>query len=143
MFVLFESEATNLRPSSSVRPDPNGVTDVFLWNGRSGNVSLESRDSTNHYLPAASHAPVTSSRGNYVLFEGGNPQEPSKPQPAPAPPKSPLQPLICLINPNAAECKPAPTEPAPDDNEPQGTEPSSPMPPASAPQLFVRYLGPQ
>ncbi|MFL5894285.1 MAG: hypothetical protein ACJ76Z_04125, partial [Thermoleophilaceae bacterium] len=54
LFVLFESDATNFRPSATVRPDRNGVTDVFLWNGRSGNVSLESRDSQNHYLPAPS-----------------------------------------------------------------------------------------
>ena len=44
-FVLFDSDATNLRPSASVRPDSNGVRDVFLWNRPTGNVSLESRDS--------------------------------------------------------------------------------------------------
>lgn len=144
LFVLFESDATNLRPSGHSRPDGNGVTDVFLWNGRSGNVSLESRDSNNHYLPAPSGAPVTSSRGNYVLFEGGNPKKSKPPPPPPPPPQQgPFDPVICLVNPQAAQCQPTKREPPPPDKEPQGTEPSSPMPPGSVPQLFVRYLGPQ
>ncbi|MFL5896282.1 MAG: hypothetical protein ACJ76Z_14365, partial [Thermoleophilaceae bacterium] len=144
LFVLFESDATNFRPSATVRPDRNGVTDVFLWNGRSGNVSLESRDSQNHYLPAPSGAPITSSRGNYVLFEGGNPRKPKPTQPPPPPPpQGPIDPIICIVNPQAAQCQPTKREPPPPDNEPQGTEPSSPMPPTSVPQLFVRYLGPQ
>jgi hypothetical protein len=145
LFVLFESDANNLRPSATVRRDTNGVTDVFLWNGRSGNVSLESRDSQNHYLPASSAAPVTSSRGNYVLFEGGNPRQ-SKPvhQPEPQKPQQgPIDPLICLVNPSRTECQVQKQAPPPPEEEPKGTEPSSPMPAAVAPQLFVRYLGPQ
>jgi hypothetical protein len=72
-FMLFDSEATNLRPSSSVKPDPNGVQDVFLWNAPTRNVSLESRDSDNGYLEAPSQHPATSSRGNYVPFESAYP----------------------------------------------------------------------
>src|SRR3954447_139331 len=72
-FVLFDSEATNLRPSESVKPDPNGVKDVFLWNAPSRNVSLESRDADNGYLSSPSQHPVTSSRGNYVPFESAYP----------------------------------------------------------------------
>jgi TolB protein len=142
-FVLFESDATNFRPSAQVRSDGNGVTDVFLWNGRTGNVSLESRDSSNHYLPAPSGAPVTSSRGNYVLFQGGNPRKTKMPEPPPAVQHGPFDPIICLLNPQAANCQPTRREPPPPDNEPQGTEPNSPMPPGVVPQLFVRYLGPQ
>jgi len=67
-FVLFDSLATNLKPSESVRDDANGVRDVFLWNAPTGNVSLESRDSTNGYLHQHSWGPATSSRGNYVPF---------------------------------------------------------------------------
>jgi hypothetical protein len=67
-FVFFQSLATNLKPSSSVHDDPNGVQDVFLWNRPSGNVSLESRDSENSYLDAPSGSPASSSRGNYVPF---------------------------------------------------------------------------
>jgi hypothetical protein len=72
-FVLFDSEATNLRPSESVKPDPNGVKDVFLWNAPTRNVSLESRDAENGYLSSPSQHPATSSRGNYVPFESANP----------------------------------------------------------------------
>jgi hypothetical protein len=72
-FVLFDSEATNLRPSESVKPDPNGVKDVFLWNAPTRNVSLESRDADNGYLSSPSQHPATSSRGNYVPFESANP----------------------------------------------------------------------
>jgi len=67
-FVLFESDATNLKPSASVRDDANGVRDVFLWNRPTGNVSLESRTSANGYLATPSSGPATSSRGNYVPF---------------------------------------------------------------------------
>jgi hypothetical protein len=67
-FVLFQSLATNLKPSSDVRDDANGVQDVFLWNRPSGNVSLESRDSNNGYLGMRSGSPASSSRGNYVPF---------------------------------------------------------------------------
>ncbi|HEX6713447.1 MAG TPA: hypothetical protein VF066_08675 [Thermoleophilaceae bacterium] len=72
-FVLFDSEATNLRPSESVKPDPNGVKDVFLWNAPTRNVSLESRNAENGYLNSPSQHPATSSRGNYVPFESANP----------------------------------------------------------------------
>jgi hypothetical protein len=72
-FVLFDSDATNLRPSDSVKPDPNGVKDVFLWNAPTRNVSLESRDADNGYLSSPSQHPATSSRGNYVPFESANP----------------------------------------------------------------------
>lgn len=72
-FILFDSDATNLRPSSSVKQDPNGVQDVFLWNAPSRNVSLESRDSANGYLSGPSQHPATSSRGNYVPFESADP----------------------------------------------------------------------
>jgi hypothetical protein len=72
-FILFESDATNLRPSVYVRPDPNGVKDVFLWNAPTRNVSLESRDATNGYLSQPSEDPATSSRGNYVAFESTSP----------------------------------------------------------------------
>lgn len=72
-FILFDSEASNLRPSESVRPDPNGVRDVFLWNAPTKNVSLESRDAENGYIEAPSQNPATSSRGNYVPFESAYP----------------------------------------------------------------------
>jgi hypothetical protein len=72
-FVLFDSEATNMRPSESVKPDPNGVKDVFLWNAPTKNVSLESRNAENGYLNSPSQHPATSSRGNYVPFESANP----------------------------------------------------------------------
>jgi hypothetical protein len=72
-FILFDSEASNLRPSESVKPDPNGVKDVFLWNAPTRNVSLESRDANNGYLSSPSQHPATSSRGNYVPFESANP----------------------------------------------------------------------
>src|SRR3954452_22460594 len=72
-FILFDSEATNLRPSESVKPDPNGVQDVFLWNAPTQNVSLESRNAENGYLNSPSQHPATSSRGNYVPFESANP----------------------------------------------------------------------
>jgi hypothetical protein len=72
-FILFDSEATNLRPSESVKPDPNGVKDVFLWNAPTRNVSLESRNAENGYLSSPSQHPATSSRGNYVPFESANP----------------------------------------------------------------------
>lgn len=68
-FVLFDSDSTVFKPSSSVRDDENGVRDMFLWNAPTSNTSLESRDWDNGYLDQPSHNPVTSSRGNYVLFE--------------------------------------------------------------------------
>jgi hypothetical protein len=72
-FILFDSDATNLRPSEHVHLDPNGVKDVFLWNAPTRNVSLESRDATNGYLSDPSDDPATSSRGNYVAFESLTP----------------------------------------------------------------------
>jgi len=71
-FILFDSEATNMRPSEAVKPDPNGVQDVFLWNAPTRNVSLESRNADNGYLNSPSQHPATSSRGNYVPFESAN-----------------------------------------------------------------------
>jgi hypothetical protein len=79
-FVLFDSDASNMRPSHSVRLDPNGVKDVFLWNAPTLNVSLESRNSENGYLRMPSQDPATSSRGNYVAFESADPTiDPSVP----------------------------------------------------------------
>jgi hypothetical protein len=72
-FILFDSDATNLRPSDHVHLDPNGVKDVFLWNAPTRNVSLESRDAANGYLSDPSEDPATSSRGNYVAFESLTP----------------------------------------------------------------------
>jgi hypothetical protein len=72
-FVLFDSDASNLRPSDAVQSDANGVRDMFLWNAPTQHVSLESRDWDNNYLTAASVNPATSSRGNYVLFESADP----------------------------------------------------------------------
>jgi Tol biopolymer transport system component len=85
-FVLFDSDATNLRPSRAVRADANGVKDVFLWNAPTRNVSLESRDANNGYLHSPSQHPATSSHGNYVAFESGNaPIGPLATQPFPMP----------------------------------------------------------
>ncbi len=44
-FILFDSIATNLKESSGIKDDANGVRDMFLWNRPTGNVSLESRSS--------------------------------------------------------------------------------------------------
>ena len=137
-FVLFDSEATNLKPGPTVRNDPNRVRDVFLWNANTGNVSLESRDSRNGYLTTASHSPATSSRGNYVPFLSDNPPLP----PAdPPPPQEPPPGLLDAIfpkpkrEPPKKEPKPGPAFAA------SGTEPSAPAP--ASPQLYVRYLGPE
>jgi hypothetical protein len=73
-FVLFDSDATNLRESSHIRNDSNGQRDVFLFNRPTGNVSLESRAAPSRlgakggYLGIPSGHPATSSRGNYVAF---------------------------------------------------------------------------
>jgi hypothetical protein len=69
-FVLFSSDATNLLPSTS-HVDPDGVGDVFLWNRPTGNDSLESRLSVDHFMATPSTNPATSSHGNYVAFESG------------------------------------------------------------------------
>jgi hypothetical protein len=71
-FVLFDSAASNLRPTSAPS-DPNGHTrDVFLWNfprGRGyGNVSRESRKGHTGFFNAPSIAPAVSAHGNYVAF---------------------------------------------------------------------------
>jgi hypothetical protein len=71
-FVLFDSAASNLRPTSAPS-DPNGHTrDVFLWNfprGRGyGNVSRESRPQGDDAFNAPSVAPAVSAHGNYVAF---------------------------------------------------------------------------
>jgi hypothetical protein len=73
LFVLFDSDANNLRPSSDVAVDANGVRDMFLWNAPTHHVSLESRDWSNKYLTKASDNPSGSSRGNYVFFESTDP----------------------------------------------------------------------
>ncbi|UGS38941.1 hypothetical protein [Capillimicrobium parvum] len=73
-FVLFDSEASNLKESAAVRSDTNNQRDVFLWNRPTGNVSLESRAAPTSalakgdYLTVASGKPAASSRGNYVAF---------------------------------------------------------------------------
>jgi WD40-like Beta Propeller Repeat len=73
-FVIFDSAATNLRPTSAIHHgDPNGRRrDVFVWNfpparGR-GNVSRESRPGRKGAFRAPSMAPATSAHGNYVAF---------------------------------------------------------------------------
>ncbi|MGH2905204.1 MAG: hypothetical protein ACRDKI_00365 [Solirubrobacterales bacterium] len=73
-FVLFDSDANNLRPSTDVAIDGNGVRDMFLWNAPTRHVSLESRNWENGYLAKASENPASSSRGNYVLFESADKQ---------------------------------------------------------------------
>jgi hypothetical protein len=81
-FILFDSAATNLRPTSAIQHgDPNGTTrDVFLWNfppGRGyGNVSRESRPGRKGAFMAPSVAPAVSAHGNYIAFTctaGGRP----------------------------------------------------------------------
>jgi hypothetical protein len=73
-FIAYDSAATNLRPSYSIRAiDPNGPTrDVYLWNARghggAGNVSRESRPGVKGALNGASVAPSMSSHGNYLAF---------------------------------------------------------------------------
>jgi hypothetical protein len=140
-FVLFDSEATNLRPSESVRPDPNGVRDVFLWNEASGNVSLESRDSLNGYLGAASYNPATSSRGNYVPFESGNPLPLQPPVPPPPPVEPPaVPPIPCEVDTVCDELDEIASR-ASQAGTP--TEPDTLVPSWMVPQVWVRYLGPK
>jgi hypothetical protein len=73
-FIAFDSAATNLRPSYSIREiDPNGSTrDIYLWNARghggAGNVSRESRPGVKGALNGPSVAPAISSHGNYLAF---------------------------------------------------------------------------
>jgi hypothetical protein len=68
-FVLFDSDATNLRPSRDIRYTRNGVQNLMLWNKPTRHVSVESRDHANEYLTGPSENPATSLRGNYVLFQ--------------------------------------------------------------------------
>jgi hypothetical protein len=68
-FVLFDSNATNLRPSRDIRFTRNGVQNLMLWNKPTRHVSVESRDYGNEYLTGPSENPATSLRGNYVLFQ--------------------------------------------------------------------------
>ena len=96
-FVLFDTEASDLRPSGSVRRDPFPDRDVYLWNERSGNVSHEShatRTTRTSSAPRRGRPPT--SRGNYVAFEAGNaipdpvtPDSTPAPTPAPAPAPTP------------------------------------------------------
>jgi Tol biopolymer transport system component len=126
-FVLFDSDATNLRPSRAVRFDANGVTDVFLWNARTRNVSLESRDARNGYLHTPSQHPATSSRGNYVAFESGG-------SAIGMPPATQLLPALPQLP-----------------NIPRAPLPQLPKLPnvpgfsaaAAGQQVYVRYLGPK
>jgi hypothetical protein len=128
-FVLFDSLASNLRPSASVASDDNGVRDVFLWNRPSRNVSLESRNAENGYLDSASQHPASSSRGNYVPFESANPD----------------------IDPTVAHSSAANDPQPPDLVDPDVIAPSGPTveqpgmvgPDPALAQVYLRYLGPQ
>ena len=137
-FVLFDSEATNLKPSASARDDRNGVRDVFLWNANTGNVSLESRDSRNGYLLTAAQAPATSSRGNYVPFLSLNPP---LPPPEAEPPPEPPPGLLDVLFPKPKKDPPRREPPKDPPFAASGTEPSAPAP--ASPQVYVRYLGPE
>ena len=138
-FVLFDSDATNLRPSATVREDRNGISDVFLWNANTGNVSLESRDSQNGYVAGApAHDPATSSRGNYVPFESDAP-----PPELEMPPEEP-QPERNFLDGVADILRPPPPKKPPPEPRPKPTtvyEPGAPAP--ASPQIFMRYLGPE
>jgi hypothetical protein len=131
-FVLFDSMASNLRPSASVSTDDNGVRDVFLWNRPTGNVSLESRNAENGYLDSASQHPATSARGNYVPFESANPF---------------IDPTVAIARSSAAGDGPE----VPDLIDPDVIAPTVPtveVPGLTGPdpgleQVYVRYLGPQ
>jgi hypothetical protein len=74
-FIAFDSAATNLRPSYSIRDvDPNGsVRDIFLWNAPAGkrgagNVSRESRPGPKGSFNGPSTDPALSSHGNFLAF---------------------------------------------------------------------------
>jgi hypothetical protein len=138
-FVLFDSEATNLKPSASVNDDPNGVRDVFLWNRPTGNVSLESRNSENSYLSTPSQHPATSSRGNYVPFESANPAIDLAFQPA----------LIASVSQlggdaaaSSAGVKASAIPSLIDPSEPAATPPA-PGTVQALHQIYLRYLGPK
>jgi hypothetical protein len=71
-FVVFDSAATNLRPTRD-GVDPNGPTrDIFLWNFPPhrgyGNVSRESRPGVQGAFSTPSTGPSMSSHGNYIAF---------------------------------------------------------------------------
>ena len=148
-FVLFDSEATNFKPSVHVKDDPNGVRDVFLWNAPTRNVSLESRDSDNGYLHSPSQAPATSSRGNYVPFESANPviDRPLVARVAPLllglPQRIIARALPGLIPPDALRPGTGPTG-APDLHRLARVAHDGHVPPQPAlQQVYVRYLGPK
>jgi len=73
-FVLFASEATNLRPSRDIRWTRNGHQNMMLWNKPTRHVSVESRNYANEYIDGPSENPSSSLRGNYVLFQSTAPQ---------------------------------------------------------------------
>jgi hypothetical protein len=71
-FVVFDSAATNLRPTRD-GVDPNGPTrDIFLWNFKPSrgwaNVSRESRPGVQGAFSTPSTGPSRSSHGNYIAF---------------------------------------------------------------------------
>lgn len=72
-FVLFNSMATNLRPSRDIRFTRNGHQNMMLWNKPTKHVSVESRNYANKYVDGPSENPSTSLRGNYVLFQSKAP----------------------------------------------------------------------
>ena len=143
-FILFDSEATNMRPSESVRPDPNGVRDVFLWNAPTRNVSLESRDAENGYIYSASQHPATSSRGNYVPFESANPLI-DLPLAARVLPKLVEDPdavdLKAVLPPLTSPDIPAPQLPAL--ARPSSNDPVARAAARAGQQVYLRYLGPK
>jgi WD40-like Beta Propeller Repeat len=71
-FVVFDSAATDLRPTRD-GVDPNGPTrDIFLWNFKPSrgyaNVSRESRPGVQGAFSTPSVQPSMSSHGNYIGF---------------------------------------------------------------------------
>ena len=143
-FILFDSEADNMRPSESVRPDPNGVRDVFLWNAPTRNVSLESRNAENGYVFSPSQHPATSSRGNYVPFESANPlidlplAEKVLPQLVEEPDAVDLDAVLPkLTDPNI----PAPQLPVL--ARPSASDPLARAAARAGQQVYMRYLGPK
>lgn len=148
-FVLFDSEATNFKPSEAVRDDRNGVRDVFLWNAPTRNVSLESRDAENGYLATPSQAPATSSRGNYVPFESANPliDLPLVQRVAPSLLGLTVEQLLGAVPDLIDPAQILPGAPAGDGTLPglareaRAGDPVAPMP--ALQQVYVRYLGPK
>jgi hypothetical protein len=74
-FVIFESDADNYVGPRDAPDDAdlNARRDVFLWTELRGIVWLESQGSRGAPLSFPSENPVTSARGNYVLFETRDP----------------------------------------------------------------------